>query len=224
MICPLCGVSIPRSGFCSFKLPLAPRYISFERSFNPSVGILFIQACIVSIFFLLVILFQSLGRDSVHSSLQEYEPGVGAKRVSIPRSGFCSFKRADDASRLFLAFGFNPSVGILFIQALSLHCQANGQANVSIPRSGFCSFKPRRESTGGRRMLRFNPSVGILFIQAVMFNEMKRGYRCFNPSVGILFIQAERTLSRHLPRPAVSIPRSGFCSFKPSTATSTAVT
>jgi len=67
---PIMGnVSIPRSGFCSFKLLLPPREHGREKK------------------------FQSLGRDSVHSSLM---PIMGNKLpvvVSIPRSGFCSFKQ-----------------------------------------------------------------------------------------------------------------------------------
>ena len=113
--------------------------------FNPSVGILFIQACI--------------------------NAGVGTAlgKVSIPRSGFCSFKRGA---------GRGPA----------------GSAIVSIPRSGFCSFKPLVGPLLPVAQLRFNPSVGILFIQAPLCALQQYCGRCFNPSVGILFIQA-RTIS-----------------------------
>ena len=63
------------------------------ESFNPSVGILFIQAYLVDANLSRSNLFQSLGRDSVHSS-----------RVVV------------DGGKLVLVC-FNPSVGILFIQA-----------------------------------------------------------------------------------------------------------
>ena len=162
-------VSIPRSGFCSFKLEQITQFPLAPRCFNPSVGILFIQAapgahsrsvtgCFnpsVGILFIQALfhcnstqyhiefqslgrdsvhsspmtpnstamnpaMFQSLGRDSVHSSCMLcYIIGSNAP-VSIPRSGFCSFKPVAERTL--------PSS--LF---------------VSIPRSGFCSFKPAQE-------------------------------------------------------------------------------
>ena len=85
--------------------------------FNPSVGILFIQATIPVRYGNVLGLFQSLGRDSVHSSFNAVMRRELKAEVSIPRSGFCSFKPY-------------RSICIPFL------CQ------VSIPRSGFCSFKP----------------------------------------------------------------------------------
>jgi len=61
---------------------------------------------------------------------------------------------------------FNPSVGILFIQAAGVWLRR-------IERPGF------------------NPSVGILFIQAVPLPAAMVPQWRFNPSVGILFIQAD---------------------------------
>ena len=135
-------VSIPRSGFCSFK-PIDLMAKQYHcHCFNPSVGILFIQASspaapgsrdkkfqslgrdsvhssvrwnqgVVES----LRMFQSLGRDSVHSSRRRHAPPWVGVEVSIPRSGFCSFKLGFSG---FIVPGtgcFNPSVGILFIQA-----------------------------------------------------------------------------------------------------------
>jgi len=159
---------------------------------------------------------------------------------------------------------FNPSVGILFIQAAFEEWEGSLRTEVSIPRSGFCSFKRAQRGQSGGRMGRFNPSVGILFIQAGALSECRPTWASFNPSVGILFIQASRSVLFHFAKmgfqslgrdsvhssPAlsrqhplqcgfnpsvgilfiqaeqgwedgyhegrgVSIPRSGFCSFKP---------
>jgi len=109
--------------------------------------------------------FQSLGRDSVHSS---------PARGKSPRWASC----------------FNPSVGILFIQAL---------VSVLV----MIVVLPG-----------FNPSVGILFIQAPYSFRWGGEDLCFNPSVGILFIQANYNFDAESSFWVVSIPRSGFCSFK----------
>jgi len=209
-----------------------------------------------------LIWFQSLGRDSVHSSvaaalrappflcvsiprsgfcsfkLQNEQSKRADFVVSIPRSGFCSFKRQRVAVVASRKIGFNPSVGILFIQAFTplgglpcvshvsiprsgfcsfkhhLEPAASREAGVSIPRSGFCSFKRRQKQWPDMESTGFNPSVGILFIQALHRRKGQGCPCCFNPSVGILFIQAGQPGS---PTPGnnVSIPRSGFCSFKP---------
>ena len=161
-------VSIPRSGFCSFKLIGLRMSNRLQKSFNPSVGILFIQAFSLHYRRRNMDEFQSLGRDSVHSS-ELGHPGpaglFGQAAVSIPRSGFCSFKPGCGCSDDIGCPGFNPSVGILFIQA------GTGDRPmiiivVSIPRSGFCSFKPIGGLVDLATGKRFNPSVGILFIQA----------------------------------------------------------
>jgi len=60
----------------------------------------------------------------------------------------------------------------------------------------------------------FNPSVGILFIQADRALDYPGAQWSFNPSVGILFIQADDQSDTPLVLERVSIPRSGFCSFK----------
>ena len=85
--------------------------------FNPSVGILFIQAH--NIFFQCgcLLLFQSLGRDSVHSS------PIGLRGSRVDPSLFQSLGRDSVHSSIALALDELP------------------EGEVSIPRSGFCSFK-----------------------------------------------------------------------------------
>jgi len=61
--------------------------------------------------------FQSLGRDSVHSSRNFPLHRATYHPVSIPRSGFCSFKLESSLNTVPGWTSFNPSVGILFIQA-----------------------------------------------------------------------------------------------------------
>ena len=107
-------VSIPRSGFCSFKHG-SQRRSDLDR--NP---------------------FQSLGRDSVHSS---------HKRL------YQSIK---------IGPGFNPSVGILFIQAPTTLNIQGMMVTVSIPRSGFCSFKRcTTDSTGHKHSYVSIPRSGF---------------------------------------------------------------
>ncbi len=185
-------------------------------------------------------MFQSLGRDSVCSSTNyphDFPPVwyvsiprsgfclfklIGAwhiqpirAEVSIPRSGFCLFKHHRHCRRANQLPGFNPSVGILFVQALRIDNGIGGREEVSIPRSGFCLFKP--EIPHHRPIARrcFNPSVGILFVQAKSAHARGTATWSFNPSVGILFVQAWSEFNSPLYYPLVSIPRSGFCLFKP---------
>ena len=63
--------------------------------------------------------------------------------VSIPRSGFCSFRPPNDPIRVLLsAPGFNPSFGILLIQTLEWTTIVWDEGS-------------------------FNPSFGILLIQTL---------------------------------------------------------
>jgi len=172
------------------SIPPCAQQPSRQLRFNPSVGILFIQASSGGIAPPGLNSFQSLGRDSVHSS-----------------SMLATLAGYEDTR-------FNPSVGILFIQATvltggpgtgktfqslgrdSVHSSESVLAHwtehwkfqslgrdsvhsslrqamkyraqylVSIPRSGFCSFKHRPRDLQRDEEGRFNPSVGILFIQA----------------------------------------------------------
>ena len=88
--------------------------------------------------------FQSLVRDSAHSDLRGERSGTGSRKVSIPRSGFCSFRR-DNINRFDKGGpGFNPSFGILLIQTAAAALRTIGA-------------------------IRFNPSFGILLIQTFYF-------------------------------------------------------
>mgnify|MGYP005627443729 CR=1 FL=1 len=109
-------------------------------SFNPSVGILFIQADAQSRPFRPSGRFQSLGRDSVHSSVdRERQGNTVLEFQSLGRDSVHSSLKTR-IKKLGIA-GFNPSVGILFIQAERQDSPVLYQGEVSIPRSGFCSFK-----------------------------------------------------------------------------------
>ena len=184
------GVSIPRSGFWVFK-PRGPRAASgYTRCFNPSVGILGVQAVSSLMPSRRTSRFQSLGRDSGCSSRRGRVTIATHKAVSIPRSGFWVFKRADG----------KPNKRGKF---------------VSIPRSGFWVFKPLSYTPVCLLVCCFNPSVGILGVQARRseglgrqrpeFQSLGRDSGCsssrtatrgrgkekgFNPSVGILGVQA----------------------------------
>ncbi len=110
-------VSIPRSGFCSFRQH-SESLIAEAMS-----------------------QFQSLGRDSVRSDHAITINVASLRMVSIPRSGFCSFRLPDGWRERREQLGFNPSVGILFVQTAAMQKAAKGMKQVSIPRSGFCSFR-----------------------------------------------------------------------------------
>jgi len=93
-------VSIPRSGFCSFKLSASSLHPQVAYSFNPSVGILFIQASQIGRQCPLPSPFQSLGRDSVHSSCSADDmlEASGLEFQSLGRdsvhSSFSAYSRA----------------------------------------------------------------------------------------------------------------------------------
>ena len=208
-------VSIPRSGFCSFKPCPTSARIAPSSGFNPSVGILFIQAAArmicwkhpdwsfnpsVGILFIQAwglpspcssgSLFQSLGRDSVHSSVATVPIQPILSAVSIPRSGFCSFKLWPRAivgglGRKFQSLG-RDSVH----SSIATLERRKEDAEVSIPRSGFCSFK-HYYWTGCYR------TPGQVSIPRSGFCSFKQQRPTHVPPVAV-----------------VSIPRSGFCSFK----------
>jgi len=108
--------------------------------FNPSFGILLIQTFVGDAGQLVMIAFQSLVRDSAHSDHHPCNCGTIIRCVSIPRSGFCSFRLDPIAGMAEADTGFNPSFGILLIQTSRLV----------------------RLKLGGSS---FNPSFGILLIQ-----------------------------------------------------------
>ena len=195
-------VSIPRSGFCSFKPADRARpgaeAATFQSLGRDSVhsslqadGRLFIQASALHCQSGPRIEFQSLGRDSVHSSGCGALLPSGESPVSIPRSGFCSFKPLNPATVLAAMKGFNPSVGILFIQAAT--------------------------RKGRKYAYEMFQSLGRDSVHSSKSHcyPLARSSPSFNPSVGILFIQADVALQFNALLEDVSIPRSGFCSFKP---------
>ena len=207
-------VSIPRSGFWVFKHHPHPLGSDGIPSFNPSVGILGVQAASFRPQSLSISLFQSLGRDSGCSSQAISIVAIIVSIVSIPRSGFWVFKPSSCGGSQPELPRFNPSVGILGVQASSAvrpafvsplfqslgrdsGCSSkrvggglSGGVAVSIPRSGFWVFKLKTKGKCNATTKSFNPSVGILGVQA-------RGVG--HPS---------------FPMTLVSIPRSGFWVFK----------
>ena len=164
-------VSIPRSGFWVFKQRREEATAAPPRGFNPSVGILGVQAMIMVGLLSVVRRFQSLGRDSGCSSEYSAHPATSLLSVSIPRSGFWVFKQTAGASTPTASSRFNPSVGILGVQA--------SQTGVHPP-----------------LRIRFNPSVGILGVQASRKPPSATERAGFNPSVGILGVQAAVMMSR----------------------------
>ena len=131
----------------------------------------------------------SIPRSGFCSFKHTWDPTIARYRdVSIPRSGFCSFKLISPTLPAQENTSFNPSVGILFIQAL-FNAITSIDCAVSIPRSGFCSFKP-----GTPRSPALYEIVSI----------PRSGFCSFKP----------RMPSYEGTETIVSIPRSGFCSFK----------
>ena len=135
------SVSIPQSGFWVFKPLALPAYGFTKDCFNPSVGILGVQASSVSSWKARWGSFQSLSRDSGCSSACWRRSSAWPTPVSIPQSGFWVFKPpARPRSRRGL-WSFNPSVGILGVQAFAFLHLPFGVRVVSIPQSGFWVFK-----------------------------------------------------------------------------------
>ena len=160
-------------------------------------------------------MFQSLGRDSVCSDPVRGVRGAGDSVVSIPRSGFCVFRRSAPIAGCAVLSGFNPSVGILCVQTGHTYSAPTTSGAVSIPRSGFCVFRPPAPPSAPRPSRQFQ-SLGrdSVCSDAVL---------CQGKLV-ILPVSIPRSgfcVFRHGDRPlltadlAVSIPRSGFCVFRP---------
>ena len=182
-------VSIPRSGFWVFKPTRPLTKHGVRPSFNPSVGILGVQAIECLSKSCRSYPFQSLGRDSGCSSLQPPADGLASTLVSIPRSGFWVFKLEVEGEE---ALGFI----------------------VSIPRSGFWVFKLTWLKKKEGHICCFNPSVGILGVQASAdevlisgpagFQSLGRDSGCSSSWMALCPAHDDR----------VSIPRSGFWVFK----------
>ena len=184
-------VSIPRSGFWVFKRRRRWPPRRRPASFNPSVGILGVQAWLAIKASSGNVEFQSLGRDSGCSS--EVTPDVLDQlvQVSIPRSGFWVFKLdldkqpqgGDDLVSIprsgfwvfkpACAIGVEPRFELFQSLGRDSGCssldglpRSTANLSVSIPRSGFWVFKQRRRMIQDEQKARFNPSVGILGVQA----------------------------------------------------------
>ena len=232
-------VSIPRSGFWVFKRVVRAAsaccmnqfqslgrdsgcssqtvpglFQSVFRRFNPSVGILGVQACPLR------------------------RLGLSERPVSIPRSGFWVFKLAGAGGGLLATKVSIPRSGFWVFKPPLCGSPA-GEPQVSIPRSGFWVFKQRSRGKARAGQRCFNPSVGILGVQADqavpvdaaddVFQSLGRDSGCssldklvddightlsFNPSVGILGVQACIDGFLAVEPVVVSIPRSGFWVFK----------
>ena len=158
------GVSIPRSGFCAFRLPCSEKARKGRVSFNPSVGILCFQTASDSTTAPMFCCFNpSVGILCFQTSTAIKSKGQDYTFQSLGRDSVLSDRGNSDVYETF--------------------------TNVSIPRSGFCAFRHR---VGPREVVtsfRFNPSVGILCFQTKVMTGNIKEARCFNPSVGILCFQ-----------------------------------
>ena len=211
--------SLGRDSGCSSRMLQRVRWWSW-RSFNPSVGILGVQASSGGMRPQAMSEFQSLGRDSGCSSLQgrpdqlgdiwRYNPSVGILGVqarcpsleTLPSTKFQSLGRDSGCSSLP---DNDKETHPLEFQSLGRDsgCSSDGagalrrrRLPVSIPRSGFWVFKLRRDGRGFSGRCSFNPSVGILGVQACWPRAPSGGTRCFNPSVGILGVQADEAVDQ----------------------------
>ena len=167
--------------------------MSSLTGFNPSVGILGVQAPHRHSSRQPQNEFQSLGRDSGCSSLADRMVAYHVAVVSIPRSGFWVFKHGQDSHGPQGRAGFQSLGRDSGCSSLHRRDGLAAAADVSIPRSGFWVFKRDPPATRPTPGLRFNPSVGILGVQAWPVTAAARRPSSFNPSVGILGVQASAT-------------------------------
>ena len=163
--------------------------------FNPSVGILGVQAAARCCDPTRCQLFQSLGRDSGCSSVLSARCGLGCMFVSIPRSGFWVFKHT-----------------IVPFHSLS--------TLVSIPRSGFWVFKLRALLCTAASSLWFQSLGRDSGCSSVDCLRLE-GRRCLVsiPRSGFWVFKLPELTRAILGFEIVSIPRSGFWVFKPPTST-----
>ncbi len=208
------------------------------RSFNPSVGILGVQAGYYVACAGVTYEFQSLGRDSGCSSWCRrsgsrrwgcrFNPSVGILgvqatcRPSPPRPARCfnpsvgilGVQARDKDGQATGEIGFNPSVGILGVQAGWPVCASSRFCEFqSLGRDSGCSS--RTMSKHHDRITRsFNPSVGILGVQARRRRSERRAARGFQSLGRDSGCSSSPPRYRGGRRTAVSIPRSGFWVFK----------
>ena len=173
-----------------FKLVYRAGQGADTKSFNPSVGILGVQAGPDPPTQPDAKRFQSLGRDSGCSSWMACMRIISFLRVSIPRSGFWVFKQLSAQSWI-----------------------VNGVEFQSLGRDSGCSSQAGLDATRDH-VPGFNPSVGILGVQAEGDYESETEYHEFQSlgrDSGCSSLMGAGPSAGGI---AVSIPRSGFWVFK----------
>jgi len=135
-----------------------------------------------------MLVFQSLGRDSV-----------------------CSYLASLRFRHSYYVF---QSLGRDSVCSYAIYNHDDEQpGHVSIPRSGFCLFIPVKLCVRMSRNLSFNPSVGILFVHTWRFRRRKRRKGKFQ-SLGRDSVCSYAYYGAYGGKGGkVSIPRSGFCLF-----------
>ena len=99
--------------------------------------------------------FQSLGRDSVCSSLPRETALAALFPVSISWARFCLFKRGVAPKLHLFQIGFNLLGEILSVQAGTMVVLWTEELFVSISWARFCLFKPRLLTTPAILELKF---------------------------------------------------------------------
>ena len=233
------AVSIPRAGFWLFRQASSVEDVADILCFNPSGGILVVQAKKRSSISIELSSFQSLGRDSgcsgerfvyflggrpVFQSLGRDSgcsgwPSLACHNrkggVSIPRAGFWLFRPPGQRpispqGRWFQSLGRDSGCsgirshhyllpGCAQFQSLGRDSGCSGGVekkgergvfSVSIPRAGFWLFRPPQAGQRLSDKICFNPSGGILVVQAFGCQIPIPILGSFNPSGGILVVQA----------------------------------
>ncbi len=185
--------------------------------FNPSVGILGVQAHCTPATTSALAMFQSLSRDSRRSSQKFVDHLQLPCPVSIPQSGFSAFKPEVRRPPPAAMSRFNPSVGILGVQAFSRPADQRPYATFQS-----LSRDSRRSSPPGRLAEPalcdcFNPSVGILGVQAASQSGSASRIWRFQSLSRDSRRSSHNRLEGQAVGAVVSIPQSGFSAFKPRT-------
>ncbi len=169
--------------------------------FNPSIGLPYISTLLIACCFaILELLFQSLNRASLHfdDALQVFAQCV-YQSVSIPQSGFPTFRRTICGSRASFNFwnvcipiSFNPSIGLPYISTYWSISPNNGVNAL------FQSLN--------RASLHFDGAVIAAATDYTMFQSLNRaslhfdiliilpallGLIGFNPSIGLPYISTD---------------------------------
>jgi len=158
--------------------------------------------------------FQSLVRDSAHSDYQLISGGINDFLVSIPRSGFCSFRHGLNRLNQARGSGFNPSFGILLIQTARRSIEPYATSMFQSLVRDSAHSDARKCARPGSHQASFNPSFGILLIQTAFFGRSLAVSGWFQSLVRDSAHSDPKIRQDTLYPHAVSIPRSGFCSFR----------